>query len=91
MEENPDKDQSVPRQILILYATETGTARETADRIARECRRVRFRCSVQSMDAYPPVSAFDTTQLSFVIRSLSGIINFGTPGHLCSLNHWLRR
>ncbi|KAJ8597528.1 hypothetical protein M405DRAFT_724155, partial [Rhizopogon salebrosus TDB-379] len=45
------------RQNLILYTTETGTARETADHIARECDsvtrsiRVQFHCRVQkSMD-----------------------------------------
>jgi len=57
-EENFDQGSSVPHELLILYATETGTARETADRIARECRRVRFQCRVQSMDAYPPVCNF---------------------------------
>ncbi|KAG2064219.1 riboflavin synthase domain-like protein [Suillus decipiens] len=41
-----------PRELLILYATETDTAEETADRIARECRRVRFHCRVQSMNTY---------------------------------------
>ncbi|KAG2066595.1 flavoprotein [Suillus decipiens] len=50
-------DRSSSRELLILYAMETGTAQETADYIARECRRVCFHCRVQSMDAYPPVGA----------------------------------
>lgn len=53
-----DQHPSASRELLILYATETGTAQETADRIARECRRVHFHCRVQSMDAYPPVGGF---------------------------------
>jgi len=44
-----------PRCLLILYATETGTAQETADRIARECRRVYFQCRVCNMATYSPV------------------------------------
>lgn len=44
------------RNLLILYATETGTAQDAADRIARECRRIHFNCRVLSMHAYPLVS-----------------------------------
>ncbi|KAG1894003.1 riboflavin synthase domain-like protein [Suillus fuscotomentosus] len=48
-----DQHSSASRELLIIYATETGTAQEAADRIARECRRVYFHCRVKSMDAYP--------------------------------------
>ena len=44
------------RSLLILYATETGTAQDAADRIARECRRIHFQCRVSSMHAYPLAS-----------------------------------
>jgi sulfite reductase alpha subunit-like flavoprotein len=44
------------RKILILYATETGTAQDVADRIARECRRGFFQCRVCNIGSYPPVS-----------------------------------
>lgn len=44
------------RKILILYATETGTAQDVADRIARECRRGHFQCRVINIGSYPPVS-----------------------------------
>jgi sulfite reductase alpha subunit-like flavoprotein len=44
------------RSLLILYATETGTAQDAADRIARECRRIYFKCRLSSMNAYPLAS-----------------------------------
>jgi sulfite reductase alpha subunit-like flavoprotein len=44
------------RSLLILYATETGTAQDAADRIARECRRIHFKCRLSSMNAYPLAS-----------------------------------
>lgn len=45
-----------PRSLLILYASETGTAQDAADRIARQLRRIDFRCRVLSMDAYSVVN-----------------------------------
>jgi sulfite reductase alpha subunit-like flavoprotein len=87
-EEKLDQDQSASRELLILYATETGTAQETADRIARECRRVRFHSRVQGMDAYPPVSSF-LNESNIVLRFIAGSIDFGAPGHLRDFDHWL--
>ncbi len=40
---------------LILYATESGNAQETADNIARHCRRIDLRCRVQDVETYLPV------------------------------------
>ncbi|KAG1894560.1 riboflavin synthase domain-like protein [Suillus fuscotomentosus] len=60
---------SVSRELLILYATETGTAQEAADRIARECRRVHFHCRVQSMDAYPPETLISEHLVIFVVST----------------------
>lgn len=48
--------ESDERNLLILYATETGTAQDAADRVARECRRIHFRCRLSSMHAYPLAS-----------------------------------
>ena len=48
-------DVTLNRKILILYATETGTAQEVADRIARECRRGHFQCRVCNIGSYPAV------------------------------------
>ncbi|KAG2137490.1 riboflavin synthase domain-like protein [Suillus clintonianus] len=68
-EDGLDPHPSAPRELLILYATETGTAQETADRIARECRRVRFHCRVQSMDAYPPETLISEHLVIFVVST----------------------
>ncbi|KAG6335101.1 hypothetical protein ID866_3990 [Astraeus odoratus] len=57
------------RQLLILYATETGTAQETADRIARECRRVYFRCRVCNMATYSPEDLISETLVIFVVAT----------------------
>ncbi|KAH7924413.1 riboflavin synthase domain-like protein [Leucogyrophana mollusca] len=57
------------RTLLVLYATETGTAQETADRIARECRRVHFQCRVTSMDAYPPSELISEHLVIFVVAT----------------------
>ncbi|KAG2078524.1 riboflavin synthase domain-like protein [Suillus decipiens] len=64
-----DQHSFAPRELLILYATETGTAEETADRIARECRRVRFHCRVQSMDTYPPETLISEHLVIFVVST----------------------
>lgn len=51
-----DGDNEISKfKLLILYATETGTAQEVADRIARECRRGRFQCRVCDIESYPSV------------------------------------
>ncbi|KAJ3507247.1 hypothetical protein NLJ89_g6413 [Agrocybe chaxingu] len=39
-----------PRELLILYATETGNAQDAADYIARQCRRIEFDCHVASIE-----------------------------------------
>jgi sulfite reductase alpha subunit-like flavoprotein len=41
---------------LILYATETGTAQDVGDRIARHCRRIHAQSRVVNMANYPPVT-----------------------------------
>ncbi|KAG2130147.1 uncharacterized protein EDB93DRAFT_87346 [Suillus bovinus] len=64
-----DHHSSASRELLILYATETGTAQETADRIARECRKVCFHCRVQSMDVYPPETLISEHLVIFVVST----------------------
>lgn len=49
------KAEPSPRSLLILYATETGTAQDAAERIARQCRRIYFHSRVSTMATYPPV------------------------------------
>jgi sulfite reductase alpha subunit-like flavoprotein len=52
-----DGVEEIPRELLILYATETGNSQDCADYIARQCRRIAFRCRVVSMDKYSLVRA----------------------------------
>ncbi len=42
--------------LLILYGTQTGTAQEVAEQIAREGKRRHFKTRVISMEDYPVVS-----------------------------------
>jgi len=46
-----DFDSSDTRELLIVYATETGNARDAADFIARQCRRIAFRCRVVDVES----------------------------------------
>lgn len=53
--DHSNDEQGTCRELLILYATETGNAQDCADYIARQCRRVGFRGRVLNVDAYSPV------------------------------------
>lgn len=43
------------RDLLVLYATETGNSLDVAERVARQASRHRFHTRVLSMDDYPLV------------------------------------
>ncbi|KAG9311173.1 riboflavin synthase domain-like protein [Chiua virens] len=64
-----DGDCDVDRNLLILYATETGTAQDVADRIARECRRARFQCRVCNIGSYPPERLISEPRVVFVVAT----------------------
>ena len=81
-------DISSSRNLLILYATETGTAQDTADRIARECRRIHFTSRVLSMHAYQPVSAIRFSVL-FVHTPLARTY-FTEPCYIRRINYGFR-
>ncbi|KAJ3727635.1 riboflavin synthase domain-like protein [Lentinula raphanica] len=57
------------RQALILYATETGTAKDVADRVARECRRIHIQSRVLSMDAYSTEDLVSETLVIFIVST----------------------
>lgn len=61
-------DEAVPRTLLILYATETGNAEDTAFRVARQCKRIDFYARVASVDTYPLVSVTATPVLIILRR-----------------------
>jgi hypothetical protein len=48
---NSDSESSDTRELLIVYATETGNARSAADFIARQCRRIAFQCRVLNAES----------------------------------------
>ena len=52
---NSDHHHDEQRALTILYATETGTAQEVADRIARQCRYAGFKCCIYNVEDYPSV------------------------------------
>lgn len=49
-----------PRQLLVLYGSQTGTAEDTANRIGREAKRHWFDVRVLALDAYPVVRQVDS-------------------------------
>ncbi|KAG8996376.1 NAPDH-dependent diflavin reductase [Tulasnella sp. JGI-2019a] len=59
-------DHGLDRNILILYASETGTAQDVAERIGRECIELRLHCRVLSMDIYPLDLLIDEPLVLFV-------------------------
>ncbi|KAI0655709.1 riboflavin synthase domain-like protein [Cubamyces menziesii] len=65
-EHNDEHDE---RTLTILYATETGTAQDVADRLARLCRGLCIRARVHSMDAYPPEELINEALVVFVVST----------------------
>ncbi|KAK7029516.1 NAPDH-dependent diflavin reductase [Paramarasmius palmivorus] len=62
------------RNILILYATETGTSQDAADKIARACRRAHIQSRVFSVDAYTTEDLISESIVIFVVSTTgSGI------------------
>ncbi|KAJ7721729.1 riboflavin synthase domain-like protein [Mycena maculata] len=57
------------RSVLILYATETGTAQDAAERLARHCRRIHFTCRVLSTDKYSLSDLISETLVLFVVST----------------------
>ncbi|KII90191.1 hypothetical protein PLICRDRAFT_583078 [Plicaturopsis crispa FD-325 SS-3] len=57
------------RSPLILYATETGTAHDAANTIARQCRRIHLRARVHSVDDYPLEDLITEPTLIFVLST----------------------
>ncbi|KAJ7746603.1 riboflavin synthase domain-like protein [Mycena metata] len=60
---------SSERNVLILYATETGTAQDVAERLARQCRRIHFTCRVVSTDKYSLSDLISETLVLLVIST----------------------
>ncbi|XP_077492662.1 NADPH-dependent diflavin oxidoreductase 1-like isoform X2 [Amblyomma americanum] len=54
------------RRFLVLYGSQTGTARDVAERIGRQARRYRFSVSVLAMDDYPVTELIKEKLVVFV-------------------------
>lgn len=50
--DHSDEEGLSPEKVLVLFASETGNAQDTADRVGREIRRRGGRCTVQSMEDF---------------------------------------
>ncbi|EFP80952.1 uncharacterized protein PGTG_07204 [Puccinia graminis f. sp. tritici CRL 75-36-700-3] len=64
MEQGPSSDDR--RRLLILYASQTGTAEDVAQQIARGARRLHFKTETTSMDDYERDKIFDEDLVIFV-------------------------
>ncbi|KAI0640980.1 riboflavin synthase domain-like protein [Trametes meyenii] len=65
-DEHADPDE---RTLTILYATETGTAQDVADRLARLCRNLRIHARVHNLDAYSPTELINEHLVIFVVST----------------------
>ncbi|KAF8903479.1 hypothetical protein CPB84DRAFT_1814646 [Gymnopilus junonius] len=57
------------RSLLIIYATETGNAQDAADYIARQCRRVAFRCRVIDIESFSLPDLLSEAIVIFVVST----------------------
>ncbi|KZV65277.1 riboflavin synthase domain-like protein [Peniophora sp. CONT] len=57
------------RALTLLYATETGTAQEVADRIARHCRYAGFKCRTYNVEDYPSEDIVDEHLIIFIVAT----------------------
>lgn len=51
-------DMMSSHTLLLLYGSQTGTAQDTAERIARQAQRKRIGVRVQALDTYNVVSMY---------------------------------
>ena len=54
--EESEDEELITDKVLVLFASETGNAQDTAERVGREIRRRGGRCTVQSMEDFDIVS-----------------------------------
>ncbi|KAJ3375657.1 NADPH-dependent diflavin oxidoreductase 1 [Allomyces arbusculus] len=58
------------RRLVVLYASQTGTAKDVAERVARDARRRRFRVFVSAMDDYDRTRLIDEAPVIFVCATM---------------------
>ena len=54
------------RRVLILYGSQTGTAQDVAEKLARESKRRHFNVTVSSLDSYDIVSMYNRYVMLYV-------------------------
>ena len=83
-----NSDSESARELLIVYATETGNACDAADFIARQCRKIAFQCRVMNVETISLVRAFIITLVRLLTNH--GIARFTLRKYcaLRSLNNW---
>ncbi|KAI0819009.1 riboflavin synthase domain-like protein [Irpex lacteus] len=64
-----EDEEEEPREVSILYATETGNAQDVAERLARLCRRLHFEVQLASLDEYEADSLFSAHTAIFVVST----------------------
>ncbi|PCH42882.1 riboflavin synthase domain-like protein [Wolfiporia cocos MD-104 SS10] len=64
-----DLEHEPARTLTVLYATETGTAQEVADRVAAQCRRIHVRACVLSMEDYSPEELINESLVIFSVAT----------------------
>ena len=86
--EHSDEEVLNPEKVLVLFASETGNAQDTAERVGREIRRRGGRCTVQSMEDFDIVRNLDLMTYDYEPSSLNQLASVGiTACPLVDLNH----
>ena len=61
-----------PRQLLIMYGSQTGTAQAVAERIGREAKRYHFDTKVKPMNDYQPFEQLGQESLTVFVCATTG-------------------
>ena len=64
----------MPRSVVVLFGSQTGTAEDVARRVGRETRRIHFETTVAAMDAYDRVRREHTVIMIVVLCSQSQLV-----------------
>lgn len=95
------KEEMTDRHFLILYGSQTGTAQDVAEKLAREAKRRHFHCRVSAMDSYNVADLVQEKTVVFVCSTtgqgdppdnmttfLRFIMRRNLPGDsLCQMQH----
>ena len=63
---------SPPRQLWVMYGSQTGTAQAVAERIGREAKRLHFQTKVKTMNDYQPFENLPNESLVVFVCATTG-------------------